>query len=62
MKSITIPRIDISKTITPAMAEIANSHAEHISKIIQNTTIPQIDVLGNDKQESSLENDEEDKE
>ena len=28
------------------MAEIANSHAEHISKIMQNTTIPQIGVLG----------------
>ena len=62
MKSITIPRIDIYKTIAPAMAEIANSHAERISKIMQNTTIPQIGVLGNDEQESSSENDEEDKE
>ena len=62
MKGITIPRIDIYKTIAPAMAEIANSHAERISKIMQNTTIPQIDVLGNDEQESSSENDEEDKE
>lgn len=62
MKSITIPRIDISKTIAPAMAEIANSHAERISKIMQKTTIPQIGVLGNDEQESSSENDEEDKE
>ena len=62
MKSITIPRIGIYKTIAPAMAEIANSHAERISKIMQNTTIPQIGVLGNDEQESSSENDEEDKE
>ena len=61
MKGITIPRIDISKTIAP-MAEIANSHAERISKIMQKTTIPQIGVLGNDEQESSSENDEEDKE
>ena len=52
----------ISKTIAPAMAEIANSHAERISKIMQNTPIPQIGVLGNDEQESSSENDEEDKE
>ena len=29
---------------------------------MQNTTIPQIGVLGNDEQESSSENDEEDKE
>ncbi|KXT74057.1 hypothetical protein STRDD10_01215 [Streptococcus sp. DD10] len=62
MNSITIPRIDISKTIAPTMAEIANSHAERISKIMQNTTISQIGVLGNDEQESSSENDEEDKE
>lgn len=62
MKSITIPRIDIYKTIAPTMAGIANSHAEHISKIMQNTTIPQIGVLGNDEQESSSEDDEEDKE
>lgn len=52
----------ISKTIAPAMAEIANSHAERISKIMQKTTIPQMGVLGNDEQESSSENDEEDKE
>ena len=44
------------------MAEITNSHAERISKIMQKTTIPQIGVLGNDEQESSSENDEEDKE
>lgn len=57
MKSITIPKIDIFKTIAPAMSEIAN-----FQKIIQSTTISQLGMLENDEKESSSEDDEEDKE
>ncbi|CAW98326.1 hypothetical protein KP781_07140 [Streptococcus equi subsp. zooepidemicus] len=61
LKDIRIPKIDIPKIVTPAIAEIADQSAR-MSKLMQNVVIPRLDVprmynivLQNDEQ--TIEND-----